>query len=274
VISLSAEKERLSQEYFADLYVALRKKLPSGNFETKSEEAEFALHFSFPLWMVKRWVESFGKERTKSLLETFNQRPPLMVRANAIKISREALLHRFQKRGYSVKSTLQSSYGITFANRLNLFDSEEFREGLFEVQDEGSQLICEMMKPKPGEVVWDVCAGGGGKSLALAAFMQNKGRIIATDTRPKKLLDLKKRARRAGVFNIFPADITRLSETSSMKKGVDKILIDAPCSGTGTLRRNPDLKWKLKTDDFGEHHAEQVKIVESSLPKREAKFIM
>ena len=176
-------------------------------------------------------------------------------------------MERFRKKGLEAKPTARSWTGIIFKERKNLFDTEEFRSGLFEIQDEGSQLICEKLDVKPGEVIWDMCAGGGGKSLALAGLMQNKGRIIATDIRIKKLEDLKKRARRGGVTNIFPADLQRVSEIREVKKrGIDKILIDAPCSGTGTLRRNPDVKWKLTEESLLQHHQEQVKIIEKALP--------
>ncbi|HOW88333.1 MAG TPA: RsmB/NOP family class I SAM-dependent RNA methyltransferase, partial [Candidatus Omnitrophota bacterium] len=136
----------------------------------------------------------------------------------------------------------------------------------FEVQDEGSQMICQKMDPKPGENIWDVCAGGGGKSLLLAAMMENKGRIVATDLRSFKLEELKKRAKRAGVFNIFPAELERLAELKVARKGFDKILVDAPCSGTGTLGRNPDAKWKLAPSWFEALPVEQLAILEKALP--------
>src|SRR3989338_6317693 len=133
--------------------------------------------------------------------------------------------------------------------------------------DEGSQLAGLAVQAKPGELIWDVCAGGGGKALLMAGMMQNKGRIIATDIRMYKLKDLKKRASRAGIFNIFPADLNRMDEIKSVRGGFDKILVDAPCSGTGTLRRNPDAKWKLSPETLEFHHRDQVAIVESALPR-------
>ncbi|MBI3316605.1 MAG: RsmB/NOP family class I SAM-dependent RNA methyltransferase [Candidatus Omnitrophica bacterium] len=228
-------------------------------------EEQLSLHYSYPLWLVRRWQKTFPEDLEK-ILASMNQRPPLVIRANVLKISREALLRRLEKKGCRVEATQRSSTGIRFKERMNLFDSEEFRSGLFEIQDEGSQILCERMSPVPGEILWDVCAGGGGKSLALAALMQNKGRILATDIRTQKLMDLKKRARRAAITNIFPAELDRISETQAMKKGADKILVDAPCSGTGTFRRNPDAKWKLREEDFDRFQSEQLKILEEALP--------
>lgn len=237
--------------------------LPDSGMDAKSA---LVLKHSFPLWLVERWLKNFGEEETRLLLEASQKRPPFVIRANTLKIPVKKLVGQLHKKGWDVMLTERSKTGILFKERANLFDSEEFREGLFEVQDEGSQLLCEMVAPQPGEIVWDVCAGGGGKTLALSALMENKGRIIATDLRAKKLDDLRMRATRAGVNNVFPADLERMNEISVLKKGADKIVIDAPCSGTGTLRRNPDAKWKLKEETFAANHQEEAAILEKSLP--------
>lgn len=229
-------------------------------------EDALALQYSFPSWLVTRWLKAFGEAETRELLEASQKRPPFVIRVNTLKIAVKTLLEKFHKQGFEVALTERSASGILFKERANLFDTEEFREGLFEVQDEGSQILCEKVNPQPGELIWDVCAGGGGKSLALAALMQNKGRLIATDIRAKKLEDLRKRASRAGVTNIFPADLNRMNEISALKKGADKIVIDAPCSGTGTLRRNPDAKWKLKEEIFKVNHQDEIAILEKALP--------
>ena len=224
------------------------------------------MRYSYPQWLIDRWIKIHGLETCQKLLETAHERPPFVERANPVKISREALMEKFSGQEFRVKETPQSPYGIIFEERANLFDSEEFRGGLFEIQDEGSQLLCTAMEPKPGELIWDACAGGGGKTLLLAALMQNKGRIIATDIRAKKLDELAQRAKRAGIYNIFPADLNRMSEISHARKGFDKILVDAPCSGTGTLRRNPDAKWKLSEKRILECQKDQLAILETVLP--------
>jgi len=173
-------QSRASQGVVKEVHQAVITKVTPSKIKMQSEESHLALQYSFPFWLVKRWMPLWGREGLKALLESFDLRPLLMVRANTLKISREALMARFRERGYEVEETSLSGDGIIFARRVALFDSREFREGLFEVQDEGSQFVCQSIRPEPGEVVWDVCAGGGGKSLALAALMKNKGRVVAT----------------------------------------------------------------------------------------------
>ncbi len=239
--------------------------LPPG-FKTRGLSSELALKYSFPLWLVEKWIHNFSAGETEELLKHCRMRPPFTVRVNPVKITREALIQKFQEQGFEVFQTPVSPYGIIFKERANLFDSEEFREGLFEVQDEGSQILCQTVDAKPGELVWDVCAGGGGKTLLMAAMMQNKGRVVATDIRARKLDELAKRAKRAGLYNIFPADLQRMNEISAVKKGFDKILVDAPCSGTGTLRRNPDAKWKISAQKIEGCVRDQLSILENALP--------
>lgn len=242
-------------------------KLQSFTFPPSASRKDLTIRYSCPEWLIQKWTRQFGEEEMRAILESIQNRPPFMIRTNTLKITREALLERLEKKGFRVSKTERSQTGILFQERANLFDSDEFRDGLFEVQDEGSQIVCEMTEIKPSEIIWDVCAGAGGKSLAIAALMKNKGRIIATDIRHKKLDDLRKRATRAGVTNIFPADMERLDELKIIRNGIDKIVVDAPCSGTGTLRRNPDAKWKLKEDGFAGLHGEQVEIINKALPR-------
>lgn len=254
----------LTRELIQDLRLY---KLPSPVEKSRLNETELlSLRFSFPEWLIARWTRYFGIGTCRKLLEICQKRPPFTVRINPLKISRPVLMERFAAQGLKTAETPRSSYGITFEERANLFDSEEFREGLFEVQDEGSQLLCLAMEPQPGELIWDACAGGGGKSLLIAALMKNKGRVVATDIREKKLEELAKRAKRAGIFNIFPADLNRMSEMAAAKKGFDKILVDAPCSGTGTLRRNPDAKWKLSEERILACKKEQLSILKQVTP--------
>jgi len=251
----------------ARLYSHLKDRILPANIKCKSHEEELAFKYSFPVWLVERWGKLFTKEELPVILDSLNQRPPLSIRVNPVKITREALLAQLQEKKFVVAPAPKSSLGILFESRVALFQTEEFIRGLFEVMDEGSQLAGLAVQAKPGELIWDVCAGGGGKALLMAGMMQNKGRIIATDIRMYKLKDLKKRASRAGIFNIFPADLNRMDEIKSVRGGFDKILVDAPCSGTGTLRRNPDAKWKLSPETLEFHHRDQVAIVESALPR-------
>lgn len=231
-----------------------------------SETAFLSLRYSFPEWLATRWLERYGRADCEKLLALCQERPPLTIRANSLKITRDELVEKFRAQNFKVKPTPESPWGIVFEERSNIFDSEEFREGLFEVQDEGSQLLGLKINPKPGEFIWDVCAGGGGKTLHLGALTQNKGRIVATDIRPKKMEELAKRAKRAGLFNVFPADLARIGEIKHAQKGFDRVLVDAPCTGTGTLRRNPDAKWKLSIEKIMYAQKDQLAILENALP--------
>jgi len=239
--------------------------LPPG-LEPQNNTANLSLRYSFPEWLLEKWMQAWGESKTKQTLEVFHKRSLLSVRNNPLKIKRDALLERWKGSGQKVFPARASPLGILFAARIPVFDLQEFKEGLFEVQDTGSQLVCLAIDVHSGESVWDVCAGGGGKSLLLAALMENKGRVVATDIREKKLEELKKRARRGGVFNIFPADLKRMDSMALARKGFDRILVDAPCSGTGTLRRNPDAKWKMTPERFEEHRHDQLAILKAALP--------
>ena len=250
----------------AKVYAALREHLLPEGGGPKSKEEMMALLYSFPLWLVHRWAEAFGVLETERLIGFFQQRPLLVLRANTLKISRKRLVDLFRRMDVEANPTILSYFGLILQERRNVFDTPAFRDGWFEVQDEGSQMVCQKMDPRPGESIWDVCAGGGGKSLLLAAMMENKGRIVATDLRSYKLEELKKRAKRAGVFNIFPAELDRMADLKLAQRGFDRILVDAPCSGTGTLGRNPDAKWKLASAWFEALPKEQLAILEKALP--------
>ncbi len=248
------------------VYAALQEHLLPEGEGPKSKEEMMALLYSFPLWLVHHWVEVFGVVETERLVAFFQQRPLLVLRANTLKISRKKLVDMFRRLGVEANQTTRSYFGLMLQERRNVFDTPAFRDGWFEVQDEGSQMVCQIMDPQPGESIWDVCAGGGGKSLLLAAMMENKGRIVATDLRSYKLEELKKRAKRAGVFNIFPAELDRMADLKLAQRGFERILVDAPCSGTGTLGRNPDAKWKLAPAWFEALPKEQLAILEKALP--------
>ncbi len=145
--------------------------------------------------------------------------------------------------------------------RQNIFTRQQFKDGLFEVQDAGSQLVAPFLRVEPGMRVVDACAGGGGKTLHLAALLQNKGRIIAMDTEGWKLEELKKRARRAGASNIETRVIESSKTIKRQESSADRLLLDVPCSGLGVLKRNPDAKWKLSLESIENVKLTQLKII-------------
>ena len=223
-----------------------------------------SLRYSFPGWLVERWQKAFGDKECEALLRATHERPPLVIRANSLKISRDQLLLQF-KAEEKAEVLPSTSCGIRFPEHVQVKNLAAFTDGFFEIQSEASQRIVEMIQPKPGEKVWDVCAGGGGKTLALAALMNNQGQVMATDLRSLAIKELKTRAARAGAENIKAADIQRFYN-HEIREQFDKIVVDAPCSGTGTLGRAPDLKWRIDEQSFNQYAKKQLEILEMALP--------
>ncbi|MCI0695961.1 RsmB/NOP family class I SAM-dependent RNA methyltransferase [candidate division KSB1 bacterium] len=219
------------------------------------------LRTSFPDWLVAALQRQLGESETERLLEALNQPPPLTIRVNILKATRETCLAKLQERGYECTPTKFSPDGIHLAKRTNLFSLDLFREGWFELQDEGSQIVSLLLDPKPNWRVADVCAGGGGKTLHLAALMKNRGEIFAFDVVSPRLENLRKRARRCGIHNIRVQLLQPDEVPANLLGQMDAILIDAPCSGTGVFRRNPDAKWKTTPEMVREMTAKQKQII-------------
>jgi 16S rRNA (cytosine967-C5)-methyltransferase len=225
------------------------------------------LAHSLPDWLAVNLLEQYG-EQAPALAAALNERAPLVLRANTLKGSREDLARAIAAEGAASEPTPVARHGLRLAERVDVFGLEAYRQGLFEVQDEGSQLIAELVEPPAKGVVLDACAGSGGKTLALAAAMEGKGRLLAVDVDARKLEDLKKRARRAGISSVqalhaehdtWPHDVAALTHR------VDRVLVDAPCTGTGSLRRNPELRWRIDGDDLGAFSSQQEAIARRSL---------
>jgi 16S rRNA (cytosine967-C5)-methyltransferase len=193
------------------------------------------------LW--KTLAQHYGTKTAQDLADLFNASGPIFVRANLLKTTREELLRLWEGK-FSVRAVPQAPAAIAFAKREPLFSLPEFKQGFFEVQDLGSQLIADLLDVKPGDRVLDYCGGSGGKSLAFAPRMKGKGEIYLHDIRPSALKEAALRFRRAGVQNvsILPAGHPTLKK---LILKMNWVLVDVPCSGTGTLRRNPDMKWKI-----------------------------
>jgi 16S rRNA (cytosine967-C5)-methyltransferase len=198
---------------------------------------------SFPKAFYQLLASSLGEKEALHFCLSSNTPAPTTVRTNLLKTTRDALLERWQGR-YRVSPCTHSSTGIRFEEKINFFGTEEFKAGFFEVQDEASQLIAELIAIQPGERCLDYCAGSGGKSLAIAPKLQGRGQLFLHDIRPHALQEAKKRLKRAGIQNaqLLPHDSPN---KKNIKGKMDWVLVDAPCSGTGTLRRNPDRKWKF-----------------------------
>lgn len=217
------------------------------------EEIPAHIRVSFPETLYHELVSAYGEERAWKICLASNSKAPTTIRINPLKTTREALLLKW--RGvYETRPCTDSPWGIVFAQRVNFYELAEFKEGLFEVQDEASQLISQLVAAKPKQWVLDYCAGAGGKTLAFAPLLENTGQIYLHDIRASALQEARKRLNRAGIQNVQFGIHPRL------KKKMDWVLVDAPCSGTGTLRRNPDIKWKFDLTRLSNTLQEQRKI--------------
>lgn len=200
---------------------------------------------SYPDWMWQLAEQELGKETWEQEATALNEQAAVVLRVNTIKTRKDILMKYLREQEVEVEPLEDYKDALVLATRQNLFQNELFRLGLFEVQDAGSQKISEFLGAEPGMRVIDACAGGGGKSLHLAALMQNKGRILSMDVTQWKLDELKKRARRAGAGNIETRLIEGSKTIKRLENTADRLLLDVPCSGLGVIRRNPDAKWKL-----------------------------
>lgn len=201
---------------------------------------------SYPGWLAERAQQELGKDWT-TLAKALNAPAQMVGRTNTLKIERAELLQRLKEEGAEVLPWKENETGLIFKERISVARLNSFAEGLFEIQDGGSQQIAPMLQVEAGMRVIDACAGAGGKSLHLAALMNNKGRIQAMDVDERKLHELQKRATQQGVDII---ECQAISETAlqSLEGWADRLLLDVPCSGTGVIKRKPDTKWKLKPE--------------------------
>lgn len=210
-----------------------------------------AIGCSLPDWLAARLVADHGAH-AEAIARALGQRAPMTIRANRLKTTRDALAAALAARGLRTEPTALAADGLVVLSRTNLFGLDEFRAGDFEAQDEGSQLLAELVGGARDTVV-DLCAGAGGKTLALAALMGNRGRVIACDVDDGKLGELRKRARRAGVTTVEPLHLPEGAWPDALERRRDqvaRVLVDAPCSGIGSLRRNPEARWRLREADI------------------------
>jgi 16S rRNA (cytosine967-C5)-methyltransferase len=223
------------------------------------------VRYNYPLWLEKEIQSSLGEEWRKELV-TLAKEAPVDLRVNTLLTTRDTLLAALQKEGFAVEATTLSPLGIRMQTRAPVFTSECFKKGWFEMQDEGSQLVSLMLNAKPGQKIIDFCAGAGGKTLAIAAQMKNKGRIFAWDTSEKRLAQMKERLKRAKVDNVqmHLLESERDPFIKRHKDSADAVIVDAPCSGSGTWRRNPDLKWRFHEKDLQEIMQIQKNILDSA----------
>jgi 16S rRNA (cytosine967-C5)-methyltransferase len=228
-----------------------------------------ALIQSIPDWLDEMGAELLG-DKWDEEINSLNQEADVVLRVNTLKITREQLMNRLAEDGIESYAPKGYKDALVLAKRQNIFKNTAFKEGLFEVQDASSQLVSAAMDVEPGMRVIDACAGSGGKSLHLAALMENKGRILSMDVEGWKLQNAKLRARRNGVSIIEPRVIEGNKTIKRLSESADRLLLDVPCSGLGVLKRNPDTKWKLTPESIEKVQGIQQEILQnySSMVKK------
>jgi 16S rRNA (cytosine967-C5)-methyltransferase len=231
--------------------------------KAQAEDDTLALRCDFPDWLLARLQRQYGEQELLALAQSLQKSAPLDLRVNLLKAEREAVLARLAADGLGAQATPYSPVGVRLEGKPQINRHALFVEGAIEIQDEGSQLLCQLLAPRRGEMVADFCAGAGGKTLALGALMRSSGRLYAFDVAEKRLAGLKPRLARSGLSNVHPQWIA--SEHDARLKRLagklDRVLVDAPCTGLGTLRRNPDLKWRQDEQALAGYRAQQDSIL-------------
>ena len=256
-------------EEFSGIKVApMLGKLEKTSFPTK------AIEYSIPEWLAELLEKELGPVWEKEI-RALNEQAPTVLRTNTLKTSPKGLISELHEEGVEAFTIRDYPDAVQLQEKKNVFLTSAFKEGLFEVQDASSQKIGYFLDVKEGQRVIDTCAGAGGKTLHIASLMRNKGQIIALDIFSWKLAELKRRAKRAGAHNIETRLIDDNKVIKRLHNSADRILIDAPCSGLGDLKRNPDSKWKIDEDFINRIKGEQQKILQdySKMLKKGGKLV-
>lgn len=222
---------------------------------------------AIPDWLQEKGLQQLQDCWQQNIM-ALNRPAQTIIRVNTLKITTAQLFNKLTDTGIICSIQKQYPDAIFINEKLNLFKTDYFKNGYFELQDANSQMVAAFLNPKPGQKIIDACAGAGGKTLHLAALMQNKGKIMSMDTALWKLDELVKRAKRAGAFNIETKCIAEENSTNSFYNYADKLLLDVPCSGLGVLKRNPDSKWKLS-----ERFIDEVVLVQQKILNNYSKML-
>ena len=221
---------------------------------------------NMPKWLYDKLIAQYGEAETMLLADALNAAAPLDLRVNSMKSTREDVMAALAEAPILSEPTPFAPLGLRVLKKPALQNMPLFQSGAIEVQDEGSQLLSQIVGAKRGEMVVDFCAGAGGKTLALGATMRNTGRLYAFDVSEKRLAKLKPRLARSGLSNVHPVQIAheRDAKIKRLAGKIDRVLVDAPCSGLGTLRRNPDVKWRQQPSSIGELQVKQAAILDGA----------
>jgi 16S rRNA (cytosine967-C5)-methyltransferase len=221
---------------------------------------------NLPDWLYEKFVAQYGEEETLQLAAVLNTPAPLDLRVNTLKTDREKVVAELATAPIVAEPTPYAPTGLRIQKKPALQNLPLFKEGAIEVQDEGSQVLAQLLGARRGEMVVDFCAGAGGKTLAIGAIMRSTGRLYAFDVSEKRLSKLKPRLARSGLSNVHPVVIAheRDAKVKRLAGKIDRVLVDAPCSGMGTLRRNPDVKWRQQLEGVAELTEKQASILDGA----------
>ena len=219
-------------------------------FPTDDSAETIALRMFHPQWLVERWIEQFGIEDTKRLCEIDNIQPTLSLRTNTLRTSRENLIKVLKEQGIDAAPSILVEEGIICNNIISLDNLKELQQGLCQVQDESSMMVAHELDPRPGEFIIDCCAAPGGKTTHIAELMKNTGHILAVDIYEHKIKQIRDNAKRLGVKIIKTEQLDAREIGKKFTSKADRVLVDAPCSGLGVLRRKADLRWKKNLEEI------------------------
>lgn len=237
-------------------------KLPDDKADTINY---LSVKYSHPKWLVSKWVNDYGVEFTKDLLESNNESPDLTVRTNTLKVTREALIKQLEDEGVKCRIGEIAPEAIVIESMKKGLDYlKPFKEGLFQIQDESSMLVSHVLKPEQAEFIIDVCSAPGGKSTHIGQLMNNKGKILSRDIHEHKLNLIKENSERLGVTIIQTEEYNALTLDESLLESADKVLVDAPCSGLGIIRRKPEIRYFKEAKDIVELSKLQTQILNVS----------
>lgn len=219
-----------------------------------------------PDWLVERWIARVGVQDAETLCRATTAIPPLTIRVNTLRTTRDALASQLTELGCVVNQTRISPVGLILEKFGSVADLPLFRDGTFYVEDEAAQLVAPILDPQPGESVLDACAAPGGKTTHLAALMQNRGELFAVDNRAARLRLLEDNCRRLGIgiVRTIRADAASSLPPALREHSFDRVLLDAPCSGLGVLRRHPEGKWRKEAETLKQHQTRQRRLLEQS----------
>ncbi len=249
----------------AILRTAQRTPLPELPDPEEDPAEHLSITHSMPAWLIKRWLKTHGEEKTRELCTRINQIPVLTLRTNGLKTDQESFTALLTQAGHPPEPTRHSPHGLHLTHPGAVDQLPGYADGLFQVQDEAAQLVSLILNPQPGERILDACAGLGGKTAHMAQLMGNKGELVAMDLEAKKLVSLKEEVQRLGIdivktrpYNLRKANIKDFSGF------FDRVLLDAPCTGLGVMRRNPDTKWKRGIGDIQRLAGQQKKLLNAA----------